>query len=407
VILTSSGTAPLPSSKGIATVFSIGGATSVDGINLDGTELSRITALSLELQTGGDVAIDSVPQAASDAIDTLIVNATGSTAFTGASVFDALTVTSAAGITIDNDANATTPVAEIDADTGNIFFGDTVTFNTGTELGDGTVVLLTASNGGTIDFAGAGTAADQSTNAVNVRIEAGSLDISGGGQFDFGAQDLYLYTHNDTTAMNIGTGAAAAFHVSDGEIATLSGTGTVRFGEDAAQSGTITIETVAIPAGANNASAATYEFFSNAGAGTIILNDGSGASTAFATSGAGAVDFTAGTGSIYTPNASNLVAEISTTGTINLDSAGPDRRRLDHHPLATHQSSSPRAPTTSTSWGTGARRRLAGGHRRRHHDGIRSIHRADSSISAPPAPTTSSSPGTSTRLGAQSPFDVR
>jgi hypothetical protein len=302
--------------------ISIGGATSVDGITLDGTELSRITALSLELQTGGDVAIDSVPQAASDAIDTLIVNATGSTAFTGASVFDALTVTSAAGITIDNDANATTPVAEIDADTGNIFFGDTVTFNTGTELGDGTVVLLTASNGGTIDFAGAGTAADQSTNAVNVRIEAGSLDISGGGQFDFGAQDLYLYTHNDTTAMNIGTGAAAAFHVSDGEIATLSGTGTVRFGEDAAQSGTITIETVAIPAGANNASAATYEFFSNAGAGTIILNDGSGASTAFATSGAGAVDFTAGTGSIYTPNASNLVAEISTTGTINLDSAG-------------------------------------------------------------------------------------
>ena len=131
------------------------------------------------------------------------------------------------------------------------------------------------------------------------------------------AQTINLYTGTPATrAMVIGDSVGGAFSLSDAELALLSGFSTLVIGENGQQAATVTVRTATSPV-----PAASITVYADSGAGGIVLDD-QGTSTALATGGSGNITLVAGTGGITSSNATNGVAELSTSGTISLTSAG-------------------------------------------------------------------------------------
>jgi sugar lactone lactonase YvrE len=121
--------------------------------------------------------------------------------------------------------------------------------------------------------------------------------------------------------MSIGGGNndVAGIDLTDVELACIETTasGTITIG-DSTQTGNITFKTTTV---ANTAGAATAAVQATAGAGQIILDD-QGSGPALNGNG-GNVSLTAGTGGIAAASANNTFAEITTTGSVTLNTTGP------------------------------------------------------------------------------------
>jgi filamentous hemagglutinin family protein len=172
---------------------------------------------------------------------------------------------------------------------------------------------LTVQNNGLLTIAG-GTGL--ASNGQNITLK--STDLALTGNVNAGAGALNLYTYNGTETMDIGFTGAGAYQISDAELAQITGAATIRFGESLTQSGAITVRTAdfsALPTAAAN-----IEVNSNSGAGSVSLDD-DGAGTALA-SGSGNITVRGGTAGILATQLTGVQAEISTSGTVTLTSAG-------------------------------------------------------------------------------------
>jgi filamentous hemagglutinin family protein len=211
--------------------------------------------------------------------------------------------------------------------------GETVTFQAGHDM---TIGGSITTNGGDIVLSAGDQTAPYSSNVDGRLTVAAALDTTNGGavatdgSITLRAGDIALganvtagtngavnfYTNLATRTMSIGIGGSN-YNVSDTELTNIQGAGTIRFGEQGAQSGAIMVQTATSPV-----AGAAIEINSNSSIGSVTFDD-DGTATAFATGGAGNVTVRTGTGGIVNAGVTdNTYAEISTTGTITLTSAG-------------------------------------------------------------------------------------
>ncbi|MEX2443988.1 MAG: hypothetical protein WD492_10305 [Alkalispirochaeta sp.] len=154
------------------------------------------------------------------------------------------------------------------------------------------------------------------TNTATFR--SGDLNVSGG---TTQADTLLLYTIDGTTPMNLGTSAAGNWELTDAEIDRLSAGTSWEVGEASGgttpQSGQIRFRSVTLPAGLADI---PLQIASDDTTGAVYFDD-EGSATALATGGSAPITILTGTGGV-TANANDGNAELGTTGTISITSAG-------------------------------------------------------------------------------------
>jgi cytoskeletal protein CcmA (bactofilin family) len=266
-------------------------------------------------------------------------NVTFTEAIGAADSLSALTVTSAGTVTVANvGLDAATDIPGVTTGALSIT-GTTAVTCTGTfYYTTGTQTWQAGTIGGTaeaITMSGAAATAFITNGKLNLygNVTSATYDLTlrsndiglnpGGttfGAWNTGAHLLNLYTYTPSTAMNIGTSTVPTtdWDLDDSELASLNAStiGTLTLGETNVQAGTITLQTANLSAMTGTA----ISVYSDASAGSVVFDDGNAAAYAL-TAGTKTINVRAYT-SIRSFYAANAVAEINTTGTINLDSIG-------------------------------------------------------------------------------------
>ena len=248
--------------------------TAASSINLTGTELARMLALTTNFGNSADnvsVTVGAISDAEAENLGTVNIDTAGSVTFSGASTFDALTVDADSGITVN--ANITTDTGDLSLD------GDKNTTADGTDilsiasgitldsLGDLTLAAVTGgivtSGALTLNSAGNVSVQDDITLGGNLTVDADD-DDSGSGNFSLtGGETLNSGNNNVTiTANDFDIFSATAFNVGTGTLSiSVSDAGTIGLASaqnmtiDATELGKITAGTLQVgtfvdPAGA-------------------------------------------------------------------------------------------------------------------------------------------------------------
>lgn len=171
---------------------------------ISGSELERITAATLTVETAGSVDVNNVTAANSNNIGTLAIDAAGSILFqTAPSVFNALTAGANGGITVSADVTTDTGALALAADAN----------------GDGTGTL-------TLD---AGVTLDSSSNLI--RLAADALAIDATASINAGAGDVEFLPSTTDASIGIEDASPALdFYIREEDLLAVSTTGTVIIG---------------------------------------------------------------------------------------------------------------------------------------------------------------------------------
>ncbi|MBU0956899.1 MAG: hypothetical protein KKI09_15865 [Spirochaetes bacterium] len=294
------------------------GAVNLQGNAGTTTPLNLFTVTSAAQADLANVRANNIAVSATniDLNGTLYTALTDDLSFTGAVDLDAAgLITVTGGSAAGDDISFTSTIDGTQA--------FTLTAGTGTITFSGIIGTSSASavrpSALTIASASLVTFSDNIFIDGDIEVRSTDLDISNVALTDFDVEPgrtIRFYTRTGTETMGIG-GAIADWTISDAELAKVKRAASLIFGEAGVQSGSITIQTVESPV-----PAAAIEFNSDSGAGSVVLDD-SGSATAFATNGTGAITIRAGTSGILAAQAAyNTYAELSTTGAIDLQSAG-------------------------------------------------------------------------------------
>ncbi len=248
--------------------------TAGSSINLSGTELERILALTTNFGDGSDnvvITVGAISDAEAENLGTVNIDTAASVTFSGASTFDALSVNADDGITVNADIVTDIGFLSLDADDDDSpDTSDRLTIAGGVTLDSvGVITLFTATGG----FVTTGTVALSSADDIVIQDDlslGGSLsieaddDASGGGNFFLNFGGSINANNNDVSivANDFNITGGTAFNVGTGTLSiSVSDAGTIGLGSalnmtiDAAElakitAGTLIVGTIDDPAGA-------------------------------------------------------------------------------------------------------------------------------------------------------------
>ena len=136
------------------TGIGLGATVVAGGVNITDTQLGRITAAGLELQTAGAITVNGITEPNSDNLDTVTLTANGgdnsSVTFSGGpSTFDGLVVVADDGISVQVGVDTDTASLSMDGDANDAddAAGDDIEFTSGITLSSADTLTLTATTG--------------------------------------------------------------------------------------------------------------------------------------------------------------------------------------------------------------------------------------------------------------------
>jgi filamentous hemagglutinin family protein len=203
----------------------LGDTAVTNGLNLSGSELERIAAAYLELETAGSITVDDISAANSNNVGTVTLDAAGSIEFANApSTFNALDVQADNGISINEDLATDTGILSLDGDAnGSADGSDGIAFADGVTVTSATSLTLATTNG---SLTGAGALTLNADNGISIKdslttagttvinadtsgLGAGDLEIAFGSTVSTTGNALNITANDIDLLGNLSSGVAA------------------------------------------------------------------------------------------------------------------------------------------------------------------------------------------------------
>jgi len=171
----------------------LGDTAVTNGLNLSGSELERIAAAYLELETAGSITVDDISAANSNNVGTVTLDAAGSIEFANApSTFNALDVQANNGISINEDLATDTGILSLDGDAnGSADGSDGIAFADGVTVTSATSLTLATTNG---SLTGAGALTLNADNGISIKdsLTTAGITVINADTSGLGAGDLEI-----------------------------------------------------------------------------------------------------------------------------------------------------------------------------------------------------------------------
>ena len=224
-------------------------------------------------------------------------------------------------VSVTEAVGALTVGGAITSTNGAISLGSAGTVNVNAAVSSGANTILVRGDsggtgaGGTVTIGAAGSLA--ATNSTII-LQGSDIAINAAATVNAGAGGNARFFTSSPGSQTMGIGTAVAVggvSIDNTELGRVTA-GTLVFGDSTAQVGDITFK-AAVPTAGQNVTAAQLV----GGLGKIVLDDTANTVVALST-GAGNVSFAAGTGGVTSATATNTTAEISTAGSVTLNTTG-------------------------------------------------------------------------------------
>jgi len=203
----------------------LGDTAVTNGLNLSGSELERIAAAYLELETAGSITVDDISAVNSNNVGAVTLDAAGSIEFANApSTFNTLDVQADNGISINEDLATDTGILSLDGDAnGSADGSDGIAFADGVTVTSATSLTLATTNG---SLTGAGALTLNADNGINIKdslttagttvinadttgLGAGDLEIAFGSTVSTTGNALNITADDIDLLGNLSSGVAA------------------------------------------------------------------------------------------------------------------------------------------------------------------------------------------------------